>query len=478
MTAAVGSGTPVAFRSVNPTTEETLAEFVALDEAAIEAGLARAEAGFRRWRSVSTEQRAGFLSGLASVLRRRADELATLAVREMGKPLHEARAEIEKCAFTCDFYSEHGPRFLADEPVQTAALDSYVAYRPLGVVLAIMPWNFPYWQCVRHLAPALVAGNAVILKPAENTVGCAQSLQQVCDEAGLPRGVFQSLLIDREHMPAVISDRRVAAVTLTGSARAGAAVAAAAGAALKKSVLELGGSDPFVVLADADLDAAATAAVQSRFLNAGQTCIAAKRIIAVEPIADALLARIVDRVGALRIDDPLLDGTDLGPLAREDLRVNLERQVEASLAAGAGIALEGGRMERRGWFFSPVVLTGAGPDTPVVCEETFGPVAVVLRAPDTDAAIAVANDTVYGLGADLWTADLERGRELAVSLEAGSVFINGKTLSDPPLPFGGVKNSGYGRELSSWGIREFVNVQAVSVNGANPGGGDGESSVE
>jgi succinate-semialdehyde dehydrogenase/glutarate-semialdehyde dehydrogenase len=327
-----------------------------------------------------------------------------------------------------------------------------------------MPWNFPCWQCVRHLAPALMAGNAVILKPAENTPGAGLALEHVVADAGLPPGVFQTGLISREDVAAVIGDRRIAAVTLTGSGRAGAAVAAAAGAALKKSVLELGGSDPFVVLADAELDAAAAAAVQSRFLNAGQTCIAAKRVIAVEAVADELFAKVVERTRALNVGEPLLDETDIGPLAREDLRTNLERQVRESVAAGAQVVHEGGRLDRRGWFFAPTIVTSVTPGMPLVDEETFGPVAVLLRAPDPEAAIELANATDYGLGADLWTRDLDRARVLAGSLESGSVFINGKTLSDPPLPFGGVKRSGYGRELSSWGIREFSNVQAVSVN--------------
>ncbi len=453
----------VEFRSINPTTEERFEIYASVDPQGIEDVLSRAESAFRRWRTTPIENRADALRSIARGLRARAGELARTIVAEMGKPLAEAEGEIEKCASTCDFYADHGPEFLANEPVSTAALDSYVAFRPLGTVLAIMPWNFPFWQCVRHLAPALMAGNAVILKPAENTPGCGLELERVVADAGLTEGVFQTALISRDDVAAVIGDRRIAAVTLTGSGRAGASVAAAAGAALKKTVLELGGSDPFVVLADADLDAAATAAVQSRFLNAGQTCIAAKRVIAVEAIADQLFAKVIERTTALTVGDPMLAGTDIGPLARNDLRVNLERQVAQSVAAGGRIISDGGRLERPGWFFTPVILTDVTPTMPVVKQETFGPVAVLLRAPDTDAAIALANDTAYGLGSDLWTSDLDRAEELAGSLESGSVFINGKTLSDPPLPFGGVKQSGYGRELSSWGIREFSNVQAVSV---------------
>jgi succinate-semialdehyde dehydrogenase/glutarate-semialdehyde dehydrogenase len=451
------------FRSINPATEEWFGSYEPLAESGIEAVLERAQAGFRRWRVAAVADRVARLSAIASALRSRSDELARDIVAEMGKPLAEASAEIEKCARTCDFYAERAPEFLADETVRTSALDSYVAYRPLGVLLAIMPWNFPYWQCVRHLAPALVAGNAVILKPAENTPLCGLKLEEIVREAGVPDGVFQTLLARREHVPRAIADRRIAAVTLTGSGRAGAIVAAAAGASLKKTVLELGGSDPFVVLADADVDSAATAAVQSRFMNAGQTCVAAKRMIVVESIADEFIARLIERTARLRVGDPLLADTDMGPLARADLRDNLERQVEQSVRAGAHVALEGGRRHGPGWFFSPVVFTDVRFDMPVVAEETFGPVAVVLHARDTDHAVEMANDTVYGLGADLWTGDLERAQVLAASLEAGSVFINGKTLSDPPLPFGGVKQSGYGRELSSWGIREFTNVQAVSV---------------
>jgi succinate-semialdehyde dehydrogenase/glutarate-semialdehyde dehydrogenase len=458
----------VEFRSINPTTEELFGTYEAASGRGIKSALTRAETAFRLWRTVDVAERAYVLNKIASALRSRQRELALDLVAEMGKPLAEAHAEVEKCAFTFEFYARRGPEYLADEPVRTSALDSYVAYRPLGVLLAIMPWNFPYWQCVRHLAPALVAGNAVILKPAENTAGCGLKLEQVVMDAGLPGGVFQTVLIRRQDVPGVIADRRIAAVTLTGSGRAGAAVAAAAGAALKKTVLELGGSDPFLVLADADLDAAATAAVQSRFLNAGQTCIAAKRLIAVEPIADEFLAKFVERVASLNVGDPLLPDTDMGPLARQDLRANLRRQVAQSLRAGAHVAFAGDPIVRRGWFFPPIVITNATPGMPVVTEETFGPVAVILRAHDADEAVMMANDTVYGLGADLWTADLDRARGLAASIEAGSVFINRKTLSDPPLPFGGVKQSGYGRELSSWGIREFANVQAISVDDPRP----------
>ncbi len=464
MTASPQTSLQIEFASINPATEERLATYDALSKRAIDVALTRAQAGLRTWSRTPVAERAAFLATLATTLRARAEELAHDIVIEMGKTLSEARAEIEKCALNCDFYAERGPDFLADEPVRTAALDSYVAYRPLGVLLAIMPWNFPYWQCVRHLAPALMAGNAVILKPAENTPGCGLKLARVVADAGLPDGAFQTLLIARSDVPAVIADRRISAVTLTGSGRAGAAVAAAAGASLKKTVLELGGSDPFLVLADAALDAATTAAVQSRFMNAGQTCIAAKRFIVVEPIADEFVSRVIERVAALRVGNPLAAETDMGPLAREDLRANLERQVRESIDAGARVALEGGALDRPGWFYAPVVLTHVASGMPVVEEETFGPVAVILRATDVADAIRIANDTVYGLGADLWTSDLERARVLAAMLESGSVFINGKTLSDPPLPFGGVKGSGYGRELSTWGIREFANVQAVSVS--------------
>jgi succinate-semialdehyde dehydrogenase/glutarate-semialdehyde dehydrogenase len=452
------------FCSINPATEEQFGLYTALPATEIEAALDRADARFRQWRAEPVEKRAALVGQIGAVLRARLDELAHDIVREMGKPLAEAKAEIEKCARTCEFYAERGPGMVKDESALTAAAKSYVAYRPLGLLLAIMPWNFPFWQCVRHLAPALVAGNVVALKPAENTPLCGLTLEQLVMEAGAEDGLLQTLLLDRRDVPAVIADRRIAAVTLTGSARAGASVAAAAGASLKKTVLELGGSDPFVVLADADIDAAAAAAVRSRFLNAGQTCIAAKRMIIEEPVADEFISKLIQRTAALSVGDPLLVDTDIGPLARRDIRENLERQVTQSLEAGAYTAFVGDRHEGPGWFFAPTVLTDVRNDMPVVNEETFGPTAVILRARDAGAAIEMANDTVYGLGADLWSCDLERAQAIAPLLEAGNVFVNGTTISDPALPFGGVKQSGYGRELSVWGIREFTNVQAVSVS--------------
>jgi len=389
----------------------------------------------------------------------------------MGKPVAEAAAEVDKCAWNCEFYAAQAERFLADEPVQTDALSSYVAYQPLGVVLAIMPWNFPYWQVLRFAAPALMAGNGALLKHSPNVPRCALATEELFARAGCPDGLFRTLLVGDASVSdatgRLLDDPRVAAVTLTGSQRAVAAVGATAGLALKKCVLELGGSDPFVVLADADLGLAAQAAAQARFLNGGQSCIAAKRFVVEEPVADEFERHFVDAVAALPVGDPLDPATRVGPLARADLLDALERQIEGSVAAGAKVLCGGARLERPGWFYAPTVLAGVTPDMPVFTEETFGPVAAVVRAPDTEAAVALANDTPYGLGASIWTRDLERAQRLGRRIESGSLFVNAVVASDPRLPFGGIKRSGYGRELAAVGIREFTNIRTFWVQPAD-----------
>ncbi len=399
-----------------------------------------------------------------------------MATREMGKPLLDSRAEVDKCAWACQWFAEQGPAMLEPEAVETEAVSSYVAYVPLGVVFAIMPWNFPYWQVVRALAPALAAGNVVVLKHAPSTTGCALALAEAAKHAGLHDGVFSVLIASAERTPEVsdrvITDERVAAVTLTGSTGAGRSVAAVAGRALKKTVLELGGSDPFVVLADADLEAAAAWAARSRFQNTGQSCIAAKRIIVEENVADEFTKRLLAHVGQLRIGDPTEAGVTVGPLARADLRDALARQVAESVEQGARVLAGGRALDRPGFYYEPTVLDRVSPGMPVLTEEVFGPAVPIVRAADADAAIEAANDSQFGLGSNVWTSDVQQAQKLALRLDAGHTAVNWMTTSDPRLPFGGIKDSGYGRELSRLGIHEFVNAHTVVVN--RPEGPDTE----
>jgi acyl-CoA reductase-like NAD-dependent aldehyde dehydrogenase len=449
--------------SINPATEELLATFEPLSQDGIERALSASIAAFGRWRRTPFAERSDLLRRTASGLRQQKERLAGLITSEMGKPIVEAEAEIEKCAWNCDFYAETAEAFLASRPVETNASESYVAFEPLGPILAIMPWNFPFWQVFRFAAPALMAGNVAILKHASNVPQCALAIEEIFRDVGLPSGVFQTVLIPGSAMHPLIEDVRVRAVTLTGSDETGASVAEASGRALKKTVLELGGSDPFIVLDDADLQAAAETAVRARNQNAGQSCIAAKRFIVVEQVADEFERLLADGTAALRVGDPQDRHTQVGPLARPDLRDALHDQVERSCAAGARLATGGQPLERRGYFYAPTVLTNVAPEMPVSCEETFGPVAAVIQAKDSREAVAIANDSLFGLGASLWTRDISCGKELAHEIETGSVFINGMVVSDPRLPFGGVKRSGYGRELADFGIREFVNVQTVWI---------------
>jgi succinate-semialdehyde dehydrogenase/glutarate-semialdehyde dehydrogenase len=384
----------------------------------------------------------------------------------MGKPISETGGEVEKCAWGCEFYAEHGEAFLAPEQVATNAAESYIAYEPIGVILAVMPWNYPIWQVLRFAAPALMAGNATVVKHAPNVPQSALEVERMFQETGFPDGLVRNLFISPEATDELIADDRIAAVTLTGSTRAGSAVAEAAGRAVKKAVLELGGSDPFIVLEDADLDGAVEFAVKSRFQNTGQSCIAAKRFLIVEAVADEFQRRFVDAVKALKVGDPLDPETKIGPLAREDLRDNLARQVEESVRMGAQ-ALTGGRApDGPGFFYEPTVLVDVTTEMPVFREETFGPVAPLFRVRDEEEAVRYANDSRYGLGSDLWTGNAERAKRIASRIESGSVFVNGMVFSDPRLPFGGVKRSGFGRELSPYGIREFTNVQTVWIGPA------------
>ena len=453
----------MSFQSVNPATGEVLETFEETAAAAIDDILERADVASREWRRRPVTERAERLRAAGRVLRERKDEYARTMALEMGKPLAQGVGEAEKCAWVCDFYAEHGPTLLADEPRPSDATRSYVRFEALGPVLAIMPWNFPFWQVFRFAAPALVAGNAGILKHAPNVPRCAVEIETVFHDAGFPDGLFRAVFLSNEGAGRVIADGRVRAVTLTGSDRAGSQVAEQAGRHLKKTVLELGGSDPFIVLDDADLERAAATAAEARLINSGQSCIAAKRFIVVDSVADAFLERFTTAMRARKVGDPLDPTTQVGPQARLDLREKLHSQVQESVKRGAQVILGGQLPVGRGAFYPSTVLVAVEPGMPVFDQETFGPVAAVIRAKNEVDAIRVANASSYGLGAAVWTRDAQRGERVAREIEAGSVFVNGLVKSDPRLPFGGVKRSGYGRELSKEGLREFVNVKTVWV---------------
>ena len=456
----------MAIQSINPTTEEILATFDELSPEQADDAIAAANDAWGSWSRTPVGERERLIRGVAGYLRENKPRFSRLISLEMGKPIAEAEAEIEKCALTCDFYAENAERFLSSESVKTNAAESYVAFEPLGVLLAIMPWNFPFWQVFRFAIPALMAGNTALLKHASNVPQCSLAIQEAFENGGLPEDVFRSLLVKGDAVERIIEDPRVKAVSLTGSSATGSRVAGIAGRVLKKTVLELGGSDPFIVLADADLPASAAMAVRSRFQNTGQSCIAAKRFIVVQEVAFEFERLFAGEVSRLKVGNPLERGTQVGPMARADLRDALDEQVRTSIGQGAKALVGGERIGGPGYFYAPTVLTELSPQMPVLADETFGPVAAVVRVKDADEAIKVANDTPFGLGANLWTRDISAARELARRIEAGSVFINGMVASDPRLPFGGIKQSGYGRELSEFGIREFVNIQTVWIGPA------------
>lgn len=455
------------FETVNPANGELLRTYPFFSPERLEATVARAAEAQWEWRRVPVEERAQVVGAVAGTLRARTRQLAQIVTQEMGKPLREAVAEVEKSALGCEYYARHGPAFLADQVVDGGIGGpggSFVTFQPLGLILAIMPWNFPVWQVARAAAPALVAGNGVLLKHAPNVPKCALDVVGAFEAAGLPSGLFANLFVDVETAGALVRDPRVQGVTLTGSTGAGRSVAAVAGAQIKRCVLELGGSDPYVVLEDADLERTVEACTTGRLINAGQSCIAPKRLIVHEAVADEFAQAVVERMSSVRVGDPMAEATEMGPLARQDLRDGLASQVARSIDAGAECLTGGETPDAPGWYYHPTVLAGVAPGMPAYDEELFGPVASIIRAESEEEALRIANDTSYGLGAAVFTRDLERGARIArTHLEAGSCFVNDFVKSDPRLPFGGVKASGIGRELGEFGIREFVNVKTVVV---------------
>jgi succinate-semialdehyde dehydrogenase/glutarate-semialdehyde dehydrogenase len=452
--------------SVNPATGETLKTFEALSAAQIEAKIAAAALGFERNRALDFPTRGRFMSKAAELLTNEKQDLAKIATLEMGKTLRQAIAEVEKCAWACRYYAENAGAQLADEVVTTDASQSLVRYQPLGIILAVMPWNFPYWQVFRFAAPAVMAGNAGLLKHASNVPQCALAIESIFERSGFPPGTFGTLLIGSAAVEGVIKDPRVRAVTLTGSETAGRSVAAQAGHEIKKTVLELGGSDPFVVMPSADIALAVQTAVTARVQNNGQSCIAAKRFITALPIADEFARRMVERFEALKVGDPMDETTDVGPLVSESSLKELDSQVRRLVEAGGKVLTGGKRLDRKGYYYAPTVIAGVPADAPAAKEELFGPVAVLFRARDATDAIQIANATTFGLASSVWTNDAAERERFINGIEAGAVFVNGMVKSDPRLPFGGVKASGYGRELSTFGIREFVNVKSVWIGPA------------
>jgi succinate-semialdehyde dehydrogenase / glutarate-semialdehyde dehydrogenase len=450
-------------RSVNPATGETIGEYPVSSDTQLDEALSRAAAAHRVLKARPIEARAEMLLAIGRELSARRETLAQLITAEMGKMIGEARAEIDKCVWGCEYYAEHGADQLAPQPVATEWTDTYVEFPPLGIVLAIMPWNYPIWQLIRAAAPAWMAGNTVVLKHASNVTGCAIELGRVVAAAVGETSPLEVVVCPGSRVAQLIADPRIAAVTLTGSEAVGVQVATTCAQHLKKSVLELGGSDAFIVLADADIEAAARGAITARFLNAGQSCIAGKRFIAVEAVADAFTEAFAAATRELRMGEPTDERNALGPMARVDLRDELDDQVRRAVADGGQIVAGGTHPNGPGAFFSPTIVADVAPDGVLAREETFGPAAAILRAPDDAAAIELANQSIYGLSSSLWTTDLDRARRLAPAIEAGALFVNTHSASDPRMPFGGIKRSGWGRELGAFGIREFVNVQSVTI---------------
>jgi succinate-semialdehyde dehydrogenase / glutarate-semialdehyde dehydrogenase len=452
-------------KSINPATGEVLKSFELLTDDQLEEKLSRAATAFQRHRKTAFSDRSRLMTRAADILEKGVDRFARTMTLEMGKTLESARAEALKCALGCRYYAEHAEQFLADENVKTNATRSYIRYQPLGPVLAVMPWNFPFWQVFRFAAPALMAGNVGLLKHASNVPQCAIAIEEIFREAGFAEGIFQTLLIGADKVQRVIDDPRVVAATLTGSEYAGSQVALQAGKQIKKTVLELGGSDPFIVMPSANLEEAVQTAVKARVINNGQSCIAAKRFIVAKPIAEQFEKRFVAGMEALKVGDPMQPGVEIGPLATPSILSDLERQVAQLLERGARVVTGGKRVDGRGNFYAPTVVTDIKPGTPAFYEELFGPVAMLFVVADANEAVRLANDSPFGLGASVWTNDLKEREKFIDEIESGMVFVNGMVASDPRLPFGGVKHSGYGRELGVYGIREFVNMKTVWIKG-------------
>jgi succinate-semialdehyde dehydrogenase/glutarate-semialdehyde dehydrogenase len=450
-------------KTINPATNELIAEYNEHTSEETSGIIDSVQKEFLRWRETSFDHRSKLMKRAAAVLRENKEVYARTMTLEMGKIIAESRAEVEKCAWVCEYYAEDAERFLADEVIETDAGKSLVAFQPLGIVLAVMPWNFPFWQVFRFAAPALMAGNAAVLKHASNVPGSALAIEKIFREAGFPQDLFRTLMISAKKVEEVIVNPHVKAVTLTGSEPAGSQVASIAGRELMKTVLELGGSDPYIVLEDADIDACVKTSVTARMINAGQSCIAAKRFIVVESRLKEFEKRQAELISSLKIGDPLDDNTQVGPLARMDLLEELDDQVQRSIKAGARLLCGGKRADRKGAFYLPTVLADVRKGMAAYEEETFGPVSAIIPVKDVEEAVAVANDSKFGLGGSIWSRDIEKAEAIARHIESGAVFVNGMTKSDPRLPFGGVKKSGYGRELSHYGIKEFVNIKTIWI---------------
>lgn len=453
----------MAIQTINPATGKVEKTFEEMPLNKVNESIEKAETAFRKWKEVPFAERSILLKKAAFILRNKKDDYGRILTFEMGKPIVQAIAEVEKCALVCDYYADNTEKFLTPEIVQTDASESYVRFDPLGIILAVMPWNFPFWQVFRFAAPALMAGNTCLLKHASNVPMCALAIEEVFAQAGFPEGTFKTLLIGSSIVNEVINHPYVKAATLTGSEKAGMNVASLCGKMLKKSVMELGGSDPFIILEDADIDQAVKTAVTARILNNGQSCIAAKRFIAVKKVYNEFEKKFVDAMEKIKTGDPMDVNTELGPMAREDLLKDLDAQIEKSVSMGAVILCGGKRIDCAGYYYAPTVIANLSKGMPAYDEELFGPAASLIKAKDENDALCIANDTNFGLGASLWTRDIKKGKELAAKIESGSVFINGMVKSDPRLPFGGIKISGYGRELSHYGIKEFVNIKTVWI---------------
>lgn len=451
-------------QSINPSTGKIEKIFNEYSQKEVLNIVDDADDAFKNWKETAFVQRSELMKNTANILRKKKNELGKILTLEMGKPITQAISEVEKCAWVCDYYADNAEHFLTKEIISTDAAESYIQFDPLGVILAVMPWNFPFWQVFRFAVPSLMAGNTCILKHASNVPMCALTIEKIFEEAEFPKNVFRTILINSSKVEELINHPKIKAVSLTGSEFAGRQVAQNCGKVLKKTVMELGGSDPFIVLEDADIDAATKTAVSARLINNGQSCIAAKRFIVVEKIYEEFEKKFVDLMMKVKVGDPLIQTTELGPIAREDLLNDLETQVKQSLEKGAVVLCGGKRIKREGFFFEPTILSNVKKGMPAYEEEIFGPVASLIKVKDEKEAIAAANDSKFGLGASLWTTNIEKAKYLANKIESGSVFINGMVKSDPRLPFGGIKNSGYGRELSHYGIKEFVNIKTVWIS--------------